>query len=297
MSAERWFRRLLRLLPFDFRSDYGEEMALVFREQRRDAGGHAARARVWMQAMGAIMAIGPREHFEQLRQDVAYALRGMRRQPGFVAVALVTLALGIGANTAIFGVLQAVLLEPLPYTGPDRLVAVWNRWDGRAAVGLSDREYLDYAERSRTLTIAATTSTAVNVSGGAGDPERVGAALVTTNMLDVLGVTPAIGRPFRAGEERADEAQVVLMSHAFWQRRFGSDPVITGKTVTINGLVHEIAGVLPESFLWPAEFTSDEPVHLAMPLPLVLLAAGLLACYIPARRAMRVNPVTALRAE
>ena len=82
MSAERWFRRLLRLLPFDFRSDYGEEMALVFREQRRDAGGRAARARVWMQAMGAIMAIGPREHFEQLRQDVTYALRGMRRQPG-----------------------------------------------------------------------------------------------------------------------------------------------------------------------------------------------------------------------
>jgi putative ABC transport system permease protein len=273
MSGERWFQRLLRLLPFDFRADYGDEMRQVFREQRRDAAGPLGEARVWMRTAGEILSIGPREHLAQLRQDVTYAFRGMRRQPGFVTVVILTLALGIGANTAIFGVLQAVLLEPLPYGDPARLVSVWNRWEGRPAVGLSDPEYLDYAERSRTLSIAAAAPAEVNVSGGNGEPERVGAAQVTVNMLDVLGVSPAIGRPFRPDDERAGQDRVVLLSHAFWHRRFAGDRSIAGKTIGINGEAYEVAGVLPEGFMWPTEFTSTGPVHLALPLRLDRSAA------------------------
>ena len=217
---------------------------------------------------GTWLSIVRREHLAAWRQDLRYALRVMRRQPGFVSVAVLTLALGIGANTAIFGVLHAVLLEALPYANPDGLVAVSNRWDGRPSVGLSDPEYLDYAERSQTMTIAAIATAAVNVSGGTGDPERVSAATVTANTLDVLGVVPAIGRTFRAEEERPGHETVVILSHGLWQRRFGADPAVTGKTIALNGEVHVVAGVLPEGFLLPTDFAGGSPAQVLLPLTL-----------------------------
>ena len=136
-------------------------------------------------------------------QDLRYALRTMRRNAGFTTVAVVTLAFGIGANTVVFSLVHTVLLRPLPYQDPDRLVAVWNRWNGIASAPLSDPEYLDYSERSRTMTLAASAAREVNVGGTTGDPERVFAAFVTANTFDVLGVTPALGRGFRAGEDTA----------------------------------------------------------------------------------------------
>src|SRR5258708_29689597 len=130
MSAPRLFRRLLRLLPLDFRSDYGREMEQVFREQHRDAAGAVARTGVWMRAVAGLFTIGPREHLSQLRQDLQYAVRGMVSNPGFVAVVVLALALGIGANTAIFSVVHALLLRPLPYGDPARIVSISNPWDG-----------------------------------------------------------------------------------------------------------------------------------------------------------------------
>ena len=183
MTSERWFRRLLRLLPFDFRADYGDEMTRVFEAERRAAVGRADLLRVWFANLAALAAIGPREHLAQLGQDVRYALRSMRGNAGFVAAAVLTLALGIGANTAVFSIVDAVLLRPLPYAEPETLVAVWNRWIGSPAATLSNPEYLDYAEQSQSMTIAAGAAANVNVGAEGGDPERVPAAFVTVKRV------------------------------------------------------------------------------------------------------------------
>jgi putative ABC transport system permease protein len=268
MSGDRWFRRLLKLLPFDMRSDYGGEMERVFREQRSEASRHGATGelRVWRETVRDILAIGPREHLNQLGQDIRYALRGMRRHIGFVAVAIVTLALGIGANTAIFSVVDAVMLRPLPYAGSDRLVAVWNRWDGAPSAALSDPEYLDYSEQSRTMTLAAMAVSSVNVAGSSGDAERVSAAAVTPQALDVLRATPALGRTFRPGDATTPSPDVALVSDGLWRRLFAADPAIVGRSVSIDGQRVEIVGVLQPDFYLPFEMAAASRSDIVVPL-------------------------------
>ena len=268
MSGDRWFRKLLNLLPFDMRSDYGTEMAQVFREQRREAAdrGVAGLLRVWGQTVRDILAIGPREHLNQFRQDVTYALRGMRRNVGFVTVAVITLALGIGANTAIFSVVDAVLLRPLPYGESERLVAVWNRWDGSPSASLSDPEFLDYSEQSRTMRFAAMATSSVNVSGTSGDAERVSAAAVTVPALDVLRVPLALGRIFRPEEAMPDSPTVAILSNGLWRRMFAADPGIVGRPVSLNGQPVEIVGVLPPDFYLPFEMAAASRAEILTPL-------------------------------
>ena len=268
MSGDRWFRRLLRLLPFDMRSDYGADMEQVFRDERRAAAsdGRGGTLRVWSRAIAGLLAVGPREHLVQLRQDIRYTIRSMLRQPGFVAISLLTLALGIGANTAIFNLVRAVLLKPLPYHEPERLVAVWNRWDGTDAARLSNPEFLDYAEKSRTLTLAGSSSTAVNISSDGGEPERVSAGLITPDALDVIGVAPALGRPFRDADAQPDQPTVTILSDGFWRRHFGSDPSIIGRRIVVNGLPTEVVGVMPPDFMLPIEITTATRAELYAPL-------------------------------
>jgi predicted permease len=270
MKPDRSFRRWLRLLPFDFRSDYGADIEQVFRDQRREAAlrGRPALARVWAENLVGLLAIGPREHAAQLWQDVRYALRGLRRTPGFTAVAVLTLALGIGANTAIFSVVHAVLLAPLPYGTPDDLLSVTNDWGGAEGAALSNPEYMDYAEQSRTLDIAATAQLAVNITGGAGDPERIGAGVVTVNTLEVLDVRPVVGRSFRAEEESDGRDNVVLLSYRLWQRRFAGDPGAVGGTISIDGVPRHVIGVLPADFLLPLDFGAERRVDALIPLTL-----------------------------
>ena len=270
MNGDRWYRRLLRLLPFDMRSDYGGAMEQVFREERRDArrrGAHGA-VLAWMHAVGDVLAIGPREHAAQMAQDVRYTLRNMRRQAGFAVVAVVTLALGIGANTAIFSVIHAVMLAPLPYGQPEALASVTNHWPGSARGGMSDPEYLDYAERSRSLRIAAMAGVAMNLVGGTGDPERVTGALVTANTFDVLGTQPVLGRAFADGEDREGRTNLVLLSDALWRRRFASDPSIVGRVVNVDGIPCTVIGVLGPAFQLPMEFESASSIDVIRPIRL-----------------------------
>ena len=167
----------------------------------------------------------------------------MRRNASFVAVAVMTLALGIGVNAAVFSVVEAVLLRPLPYAQPESLAAVWNRWDGSPTAALSNPEYMDYAERSRSLQIAASAPASVNLAGAGGDPERVQAALITANTFDVLGAPPQLGRAFRLEEEASGAPAVAMLSDDFWRRRFQAQPSLIGTSVIVNGVPTEIVGV------------------------------------------------------
>jgi predicted permease len=274
MSPERPLRWLLRLLPFDLRTDHGREMEQVFREEHREARAHGRGdvLGVWWRALADVARTAPREHAAQLGQDAGYALRMMRRSPGFTLVAVVTLALGIGVNSAVFSLVHAVLLRPLPYADPGRLVALWNRWDGNAAAGLSDPELMDYQERSRALQIAASAFSAVNL-GAVGEPERVAAATVTTNLLPVLGVAPALGRNFLAGEEGEGRGRVAILSHGLWARRFDADPSVLGRTIHVNGEPFEIVGVTPAGSLLPSDFSGGGAAEMLVPLSLDRAAA------------------------
>jgi len=270
MNGDRWYRRLLRLLPFDMRTDYGRDMEQVFREERREARARGAHGPVmaWAHAVGDILAIGPREHAAQMAQDARYAVRNMRRQIGFVAIAMLTLALGIGANTAIFSVVHAVMLAPLPYGEAERLVSVANHWPGNTRGGMSDPEYLDYAERSLGLRIAAMSGVAMNLVGGSGDPERVTGALVTANTFEVLGAQPVLGRGFAEGEDREGRTNVVLLSDALWRRRFAADAAIVGRVVNVDGIQCTVIGVLGSAFQLPIEFQAAGAIDVIRPIRL-----------------------------
>jgi predicted permease len=274
MSPERALRWLLRLLPFDFRTDHGREMEQVIRAEHREASarGRAQVMGVWWRAAADIARTAPREHAAQLAQDAGFALRMMRRSPAFTLVAVLTLALGIGLNSAIFSLVHAVLLAPLPYAEAGALVAVWNRWDGEPAVTLSDPEFMDYDEQSRALRMGALASGSVNL-GVSGDPERIRAAFVTVDLLNVLGVAPARGRDFLPDEEREGSGRVAILSHGLWMRKFQADESVVGRTIHVNGEAAEVVGVTPAAFLLPLDFRSDRPAEILLPLRLNRAAA------------------------
>jgi putative ABC transport system permease protein len=185
---------------------------------------------------------------ESTLQDLRYAVRTLAKNPGFSLIAIIILALGIGANTAIFSAVSAVLLRPLPYPEPDRLVMVWERHikeDLRNVVSVAD--FCDWRERNRVFeNIAAQIGITVDLTEG-GEPERIGATGVSPSYFDVLGVKPMLGRSFLPEEELPGAANVAVINHTLWQRRFGADRSIIGRTISLSGESYEVIGVLPSS--------------------------------------------------
>ena len=185
---------------------------------------------------------------ETLIQDVRYAARSLRRSPGFTLIAMLTLALGIGANTAIFSVVNGVLLRPLAYSNPDRLVMIWGHHEGIGHEAASLPDFLDWREQGTAFEgMAAVANTRFDVTGD-GEPERIEAALTTANFFHVLGVTPALGRAFNPDEETSGRDRVVVLSHGFWERRFGSRADVVGRTITLSGLPYTVVGIAPAGF-------------------------------------------------
>jgi putative ABC transport system permease protein len=248
--AARAFRTLLRLLPRDFRADYGAEMEEVFERQRRAAAaaGRRSLARLWLSTLAGALSTGPREHLAILGQDLRCALRALGQRPGFTLAAVATLALGLGANTALFSVLEAVVLRPLPYPDPERLMVVWERdADGRPS-STSYPTYSDLAARSHT--VAAMTAFSDGMAGLAGDgePELLEGLRVTHTFLATFGVAPALGRGFLPEEDRPDAERVVMLSDGLWRRRFGADAGVVGRQIDLSGRRVTVVGVLPRDF-------------------------------------------------
>jgi putative ABC transport system permease protein len=202
-------------------------------------------------------------------QDVRYALRGMRRAPGFTAAAVLTLALGMGATTAIFSVIRSVLLAPLPYSEPERRVMIWSRWKDFDKTWLADGEVVDYRRMCPSLeSVAAWASSEANLTGGGGEPVRVGAAAVTANTFETLGAKPLLGRGFTEEEDRPGGPPAAVLGYGLWRSRFGGDAGVLGQSVELDGVAYRVVGVMPRGFQLPTDFTVDraEPSQLWIPV-------------------------------
>ena len=191
---------------------------------------------------------------ETLLQDLRYALRLLAKNPAFTAIAILTLALGIGANTAIFSVVNAVLLRPLAFRDPSRLIIVAER-SNFPVISTSYQNWLDWRNQSHSFeSLEGTRGTTITLTG-AGEPERLNARMVTSGLLPLLGVDAEVGRNFRADEDRSGGAQVVLISHGLWQRHYGGSQDVIGKTLNLDAQPYNVVGVLPAGFeiLQPAD--------------------------------------------
>jgi putative ABC transport system permease protein len=186
-----------------------------------------------------------------LSQDVRYAIRLLLKRPGFTAIAILALALGIGANTAIFSVVNAILLRPLPFKEPDRLVWFWEVQPRLDRAPFSPADFLDYQAQNQTFDeVTAFRRLSFNLTGG-DQPERITGAVVSANFFSVLRAAPAQGRAFLSEEGTAGAARVVVVSHGFWQNRTGGDPDLIGKALTLSGESATIIGIMPPDFKYP----------------------------------------------
>ena len=192
-----------------------------------------------------------------LMQDLLFALRQMGRRPGFTTVVVLTMALGIGANAAIFSVLDAVLLRPLPYEKPEQLIKVWMRFTG---IGLpndqnwvSAPEFRDLQELNRSFSDLAAIDTGAFNLGVKGSPQRVVGASVSPSLFNILGAQPLLGRTFLSEEAQPGRDREVLLSFGLWQRVFGASPNVVGSKIDIDGVPYQVVGVMPAGFAYPDE--------------------------------------------
>ena len=200
-------------------------------------------------------------------RTIRLAARSLARRPAFVAVVVLTLAFGIGANSAIFSVINAVLLKPLPYRDPGELALIWSRWANFDKTWVSEAEYVDYQGMTRLFRDVASWDDNGEVAlTGAQGPESVTAMQMTWNTPAVLGIAPAAGRGFTAEEDVPNGPPVVMLGYDLWQRRFGGDRAILGTQIQLNGAAATVVGVLPRGFKFPLEFQSRSAAQIIQPI-------------------------------
>lgn len=280
-----FYRKLLRILPSGFRARHGSEMERVFVEALTETVGTSRRlgaVRAWTAAIRdvLIIAVEARWHrpaartrwrsvavhnpqpekrgepvFISVLSNLRYNLRSLRRTPGFASVAILTIGLGIGTTTLVFSVVYGVLLRPLPYDEPDRLVNIWNDLieERQFLPAVHAADFRDYQRMSETFQefAAGSGSGQVGVSGvltGDGPPVHVDVSSITFNFLSLLGIDPILGRHFTPEEEAFNGPKVAIMSHALWSSRYGSDPNIVGSSIEMDGMPYTITGILPRGF-------------------------------------------------
>ncbi len=262
---------LLNALPRKFRKRFSTDMAEDFQQMCFDRTRYEA----WSRALSDLARTFVREHLETIRgsefspsphsqhpqgslpemtfQDVRYAFRGLIKSPGFTVTAVLTLALGIGANTAIFSVVDRVLLDPLPYEEPDQLIRLYHEYPSLSlTASVSVLGFIDYKEQASLIeSLSAYTGWSANLTG-IDRPERLSGMLVSWSFFRTFGIEPAMGRDFLEEEDQPGRDHVLLLGDGFWKRRFGGDPDVVGKTMTINGNSYEVVGVLPEDLWLPS---------------------------------------------
>ena len=255
--SERLFRWFLRLFPSEFREHFAGEMETLFRDQHRDAraAGRGARLRFWCDTYRGLLVTAVREHQEILVQDVGYGLRMMRKEPGFSLVVIVILGLAIGASTAAFTAGNAILIQPLPFSGGNHLIHLQQR---QPAIGVDNllfsvTEIDDYRTQNHTLdSVVEFHSMTFSLLGGH-EPERVDTGVVSANFFRVLGVSALYGRTFLDEDEQPSATPVLILSYKFWLRSFGGDPLVVGQKYSMNDKQHIVIGVLPPIPQFPAE--------------------------------------------
>jgi predicted permease len=268
MAMLKWMKtRLTSLLRRDrLEHDLDRELSFhidMLTEQNIQAGMSPEEARSQaMRRFGAVEGVKDAVRdtwlsrmFETLGQDMRYGLRNLRRNPGFALVVIATMALGIGANTAIFSVVNGVLLRPLPYEGGDRLVVLRQQRPlaGETDLGFSPKEIADYGTQTAGLEGVAEFHSMWFILLGRPEPERVSTGVVSSNFFGLLGVKPMLGRDFAHDDEQPGAPAVLLLSHKYWQRSFGGDPSIVGRVFQMNDRPHEVIGVLPAVTEYPEE--------------------------------------------
>jgi putative ABC transport system permease protein len=228
------------------------------RRARRDFGGVERHKEGVRDARGA-------NWFFDAWSDVRFALRSLRQRPGLTGAATLTLALGVGATSAVFGVLKSVLLTPLPYGSPERVVVVWSAWKGFDQTWLSYDEWEGWKARVPAFAdIGLYQDGSATVDGDS--PERVRTAAVQASVLPILGVKPERGRNFTADEDRPSGPRVVILSHELWERRFGGDPSVVGRQIQISGNATMVVGIMPPDVRLPLDYKSGERTELWFPM-------------------------------
>jgi putative ABC transport system permease protein len=282
------YSRVRALLPAEFAEEFGADMQATFESRLADARAQGRRAYAMrgVRELGGLLGLVLAERWgrgthdaaerkalhpmDDMLREMTHAARRLLRTPGFAAAAVLTLALAIGANTAIFTLVQRVVLAPLPYPSSDRLMMMDHAAPGlelSSGIGMSTGLYREYAQLPSTQALALYTHYGMTWSGE-GAAERLDVIIATPSLASVLGVAPALGRWFTEAEGERDGPGVAILTHAMWQERFGGDASVLGRTMRLDGNSYEIIGVMPRGFAFP-----DDAPRLLLPLQLDMAAA------------------------
>jgi predicted permease len=253
----RFYRWLLRLYPSSFRAEYGEEMRAIFAGRLARAKDAPSRLVLGVAAVADVLPNALRTHLDILRQDLRHTARSLSRSPGFAATAILVTALGIGATTATFSILDHVLIRPLPFPEPERLVRLWQdqSFRGYREMELSPPNYRDWKSRNRSFeAMGATMGFSANLVGR-GEPRRLDGERATADLFPLLGVKPALGRAFSAEDDRGGAPGTIVLSDALWKSQFAADPSAIGRSVLLDDEPFTVIGVMPPGFAFPSRAT------------------------------------------
>src|SRR6185369_8548596 len=250
--ALRVYRMVLRLYPAQFRQDYETEVISAFRRQWAWQPRAAGAWLFFLKACVSIVWNAPGEHIHMLRSDLSFAFRAFRRSPWFTAVAIATLALGIGVNAALFSVVKSVLFGSLPYARPDQLARVWIRNPKQGFDrDVSNWPRLEDWRRAPCLQGVAGFTSASLIFTGSAESVQLRGAQVTADFFRVMGIRPQFGRDFDDGDDQPGRPRKIVISHQFWLRWFGADPALAGRQLELGGHTYQVTGVAPPLMRFP----------------------------------------------